>query len=177
MKKRINPTSGILLTGLFLSALLFSCQSKTSSTDETVQSAKSTTPSIVGSWEITKQDFTSKDTSKTSTPFRSIITFTDKFYSMTIATEDRPSWPETPKGEKVTYDNLANAFNHFISNAGRYEIKGDSIMYNIIAAKSPNFMNDTKKYAQAFSFDGDKLITNVTYSNGAKITYTYSRLE
>jgi hypothetical protein len=142
-----------------------------------VQSVKSTIPSIVGSWEIIKQEFTSKDTSKSFTPFRSIITFTDKFYNVTIATEDRPSWPETPKGEKVSYDNLTNAFNHFISNAGRYEIKGDSIMYNIIAAKQPNFMNDTKKYAQAFTFDGDKLITHTTNNSGEKSTKTYKRLE
>jgi hypothetical protein len=152
-------------------------QVKTVSKGQSSSAGKSKTSSIQGSWEIIEQKFTSKDSSNTSTPFRSILIFTDKFYSITTAGVDRPSWPQTPTGEKVSYENLENAYQNFTSNAGHYEIKGDSILYKIIVAKSPNFMNDIKNYSQAFALNGDKLITYTSSASGRKTTTTYKRLE
>ena len=177
MKKTTKLISGILLTGSFLAASLLSCQTKTSSEKEPSSNVKSNNSPIQGSWEIVESNFTGKDTSRAYTPFRSILIFTDKFYSVAIARVDRPSWPKIPKGEKVSYDNLTNAYDNFVSNAGRYEITGDSIIYHIIVAKSPNYMNDTKNYSQAFVLDGNKLITHSANDSGEKTMTTYKRFE
>ena len=138
---------------------------------------KTKSTSIKGCWEIIDQKFTSGDSMKTSIPYRSVIIFTDKFYSITFASVDRPSWPTMAEGEKASYENLENAYQHFTSNAGRYEIKGDSIIYSITVAKSPNYMNDVKYLHQAFSLYGDKLITYSTSASGWKLSTTYKRLE
>jgi Lipocalin-like domain len=162
MNKAINLSIGILISALFHASSVI---------------GQVNTSSIQGSWETIELKVTSKDSTKTSTPFRSILIFSDKFYSTTSASVDRPSWPTIPNGEKVSYENLSNAYQNFTSNAGHYEIKGDSIIYKIIVAKSPNYMNDIKTYSQAFTLQGDKLITLSTSASGQKTTTTYKRLQ
>jgi hypothetical protein len=171
-----------LSISIFISVLLFSfssvnAQTKTLSKAKPSPTAKSNTSSIQGSWEVIEQKFTSTDSTSTTIPFRSIIIFTDKFYSITYAIVDRSSWPNIPAGEKASYENLENAFHNFVSNAGRYEIKGDSIMYNVVVSKHPNYMNDVKSASRAFELNGDKLITHTTSATGQKRTTTYKRMK
>ena len=161
---------------LAIAVLLFSCQPKQTSTEEVSAPEKLAAPSIIGAWEIIESSFSNKDTSGVNTPFRSIIIFTDNFYSIEIARRDRPSWPERPDGEKVSYDDLNNAYSGLTSNSGRYEIRGDSIFYDVIVAKSPNLMNDIKKITTAFKFDGDQLSVNLTRSSGTNFINNYRRL-
>ena len=161
---------------LAIAVLLFSCQPKQTSTEEVSAPKEPVTPTIVGAWEIIEFSFSNEDTSGVNTPFRSIIIYTDNFYSVEIARSDRPSWPERPDGEKVSYDDLSNAYSGLISNSGRYEIRGDSIFHDFYIAKSPNFMNDGPKRPLAFTLDGDQLTTKLTLPSGMNITYTYRRL-
>ena len=159
---------------LAIAVLLFNCQPKQTSTEETSAPKEPATPTIVGAWEIIESKFSNENTSGVDTPFRSIIIYTDNFYSVEMAWS-RPSWPEIPDGEKVSYDDLSNAYFGSISNSGRYEIRGDSLFYDIIVAKSPNLMNDSPKMANAFKLDGDQLTIKFTFS-GTNITNTHRRL-
>ena len=59
-----------------------------------------------------------------------------------------------------------NAYRHLTSNSGAYEIKGDSIVFDIIVAKSPNFMNDYPTRARSHKLEGDKLLLQATSGNG-----------
>jgi len=152
--------------GMFL---LFSCQSNQTATEE--ESSEPDEPavtSIVGAWEITS----STDAEGTdNSPYRSIIIYTDNFYSVEIARENRPSWPEIPDDEETAEENIRNAYTGLTSNSGRYSIQGDSIIHDIIVAKYPNFMNDFPRSAFAYTLDGDQLVT--TGSRGSR---TYRRL-
>lgn len=161
---------------LAMVGVLLSCQPQQTSNNEDVVTDEPTKPSIVGAWEIVEVSISNEDTSFVFSPFRSIIIYTDKFYSVEIATEDRPSWPELPDGEEVSYDNLSNAYSNLISNSGRYEVRGDSIFVDLIVAKSPNFMNDIQKAAYAFALDGDKLTTTGA-GPGGNFSFTYRRLK
>jgi hypothetical protein len=161
---------------LAIAVLLFSCQPKQTSTEEASLPKEPVAPTIVGAWEIIEASFSNKDTSGVFTPFRSIIIYTDNFYSREIALRDRPSWPDIPDDEEVAYEDLSNAYSYLIANSGRYEIRGDSIFHDVIISKSPNFMNKNLKLACAFKLDGDQLTTNSTRSSGANTIYTHRRL-
>ena len=161
---------------LVIAVLLFNCQPKQTSTEEVSAPKEPAAPTIVGAWEIIEISFSNEDTSGIVKPFRSIIMFTDKFYSIEIAWNDRPSWPERSEGEKVAYDDLSNAFFNFRSNSGRYEIRGDSIFHDVIVAKVPYFMNDYPKWARAFKLDGDQLTTNGSTPQGTNRIWTCRRL-
>ena len=137
--------------------LLFSCQAnQTATEEESSVPDEPAAPSIVGAWEITSS--TNAD-GEENTPYRSIIIYTDNFYSVEIARENRPSWPEIPDDEETPEEHIRNAYSGLISNSGRYNIEGDSIIYDVIVAKYPNFMNDFPRFAVAYTLDGDQLVT------------------
>lgn len=159
-----------------LAGLLFGCQSKQATTEETSALSESPVPSIVGAWEIVETSFSNEDTSGVFKPYKSIVIYTDHFYSVEVAWEDRPSWPEIPEGEQVSYDNLSNAYASLTSNSGRYETRGDSIYVDVIVAKSPNLMNDVKKYVNAFKLEGDQLTTTSLRPSGTKFTWKLRRI-
>jgi len=159
---------------LAIAVLLFNCQPKQTSTEEPAATKDPAAPTIVGAWEIIEASWSNKDTSVVRKPFRSIIIYTDNFYSWEIAREDRPSWPERPDGEKVSYDDLSNAYSGLTSNSGRYEVRGDSIFHDVLIAKSPNLMNSNSKFAFAFKLDGDQLTTY--YGANTQRIWTYRRL-
>ena len=163
------------MVGILL-GFLISCQPLQASNNEDAVTNESAKASIVGAWEIVETSVSSKDTSFLYSTFRSIILYTDKFYSVEIAHEDRPSWPDTPDSEKVSYDNLSNAYSNLTSNSGRYEVRGDSIFYDLIVAKHPYFMNDIQKGSYHFTVDGDKLTTIESWPGGITYTITYKRL-
>ena len=152
--------------GLFL---LFSCQgNQTATEEEAVVPDEPAAPSIVGAWEITSS--TNAD-GEDNSPYRSIIIYTDSFYSVEIATQERPSWLDIPEDEDTPEENIRNAYDGLTSNSGRYTIAGDSIIHDIIVAKYPNFMNDFPRSASAFTLDGDQLVTTGNFGSS-----TYRRL-
>jgi len=153
---------------LAIFGLLFGCQQQQTTDKASVTADESTAPSLVGAWEITSN--TNND-GETTTPHGSIIIYTDGFYSVEIALEDRPSWPDIPDDDETAEEDIRNAYDGLISNSGRYNIVGDSIIHDIIVAKYPNFMNDFPRSAVAFTLDGDQLVTT-----GNRGSATYRRL-
>jgi hypothetical protein len=154
---------------LAIIGLLFSCQPQQEASSEAPQAPEeSATPSIVGAWEITSS---TNANGEDNTPYRSIIIYTDSFYSVEIANESRPSWPQIEDGEETPEENIRNAYEGLISNSGRYAIEGDSIIHDVIVAKWPNFMNDFPRATAAFTLEGDKLVTT-----GNRGSTTYKRI-
>jgi hypothetical protein len=149
----------------FIIALFFlaACSEKKESSTEVIEADIAT---VTGAWEITNVELKSPDTITSSKPFKSIYLFTDKHYSIEIAWEDRKSWPVLEEDEERNPDDIMNAYSHLTSNSGAYEIKGDSIVFDVIVAKSPNFMNDYPTMARSHKLEGDKLLLQVTSGNG-----------
>ena len=154
---------------LAVTGLLLSCQPQQEASSEAQEAPEeNATPSIIGAWEITS----STDTEGVeSSPYRSVIIYTEGFYSVEIATESRPSWPQIEDGEETPEENIRNAYDGLISNSGRYAIKGDSIIHDVIVAKWPNFMNDFPRAASAYTLEGDKLV-----ATGNRGSTTYKRI-
>ena len=165
-----------LLFGMAI--ILASCSTDNKSEnpmDETVLEIE--TNPIIGSWELTEQNWSNADTSGTESPFKSIIMFSDKYYSVEIAWEDRINWTEKENKEKPTFEEYENAYNGLTSNSGSYEIQGDSMKRDIIVAKHPNFMNQTKSYSRAYTNEGDVLTTSYTTDNGYLVEHVHSRMK
>ena len=156
------------LLSMLAFSLLVSC-SESAESDEKTEEASA--PSIEGAWEITNHEFNFTDTSGTWNPYKSIYIFTDKYYSIEIARKDRPSWHDLEEGEERNADDIANAYNGLVSNSGSYEIVGDSIIYSIVVAKSPNFMNDEPRNSNHITIEKDKIFFNYKNDDGwAKTT-------
>ncbi len=112
--------------------------------------------SIVGAWERIDTEQISKDTTIVSTPYKSIYLFTDNFYSMAVAPRERASLPASR-----TSEDIAAAEAGYISNSGTYKIEGDSIYFNVLVSKFPNFMNNKARMVQQIELDENTfLLTN-----------------
>ena len=149
----------------FIIAFVFlaACSEKKESSTEVIEADVTT---VTGAWEITNVELKSPDTITSSKPFKSIYLFTDKHYSIEIAWEDRQSWPVLEEGVERNPDDIMNAYRHLTSNSGAYEIKGDSIIFDVMVAKSPNYMNDSPNLARSHKLEGDKLLLQATSGNG-----------
>ena len=156
---------------LAIAGLMFGCQQQQPASDSEADPMPEADaePTIEGAWEMTSR--VNNDGEDLSL-HKSIIIYADGFYSVEIATEDRPSWPDLAEGEERADEDKVNAYDGLISNSGRYRIEGDSIIHDIIVAKWPNFMNDFPRSAVAYSLDGDQLSTT-----GFQGTATYRRME
>jgi hypothetical protein len=109
---------------LAIIGLLFSCQPQQEASSEAPQAPEeSATPSIVGAWEITSS--TNAD-GEDNTPYRSIIIYTDSFYSVEIANESRPSWPQIEDGEETPEEN--NFMNDFPRATAAFTLEGDKLV-------------------------------------------------
>ena len=151
--------------GLFI---LAGCQPST--TEQSAESApvEEASPTIEGAWELVS--ITGDE--ETFVPFKSIIIFTDKYYSVEIALEDRPSWGDLEEGEETAVEDIVNAYEGLISNSGTYSIEGDSLIREAIVAKFPNYMNEWPRTASAFELSGDQMTTL-----GGQGVWTYKRLK
>ena len=124
-------------------ALIVSCAEKKEAPAEVVTVEE---PTIEGAWKLDHISWKSPDTTVYWKPYKSILLYTDKYYSVEVAREDRPSWPDLEEGEERNPDDIINAYGGLISNSGTYEIVGDSLIHYAIVAKHPNFMkNQTDK--------------------------------
>ena len=167
----------IILSGMAI-LLMISCQqNETSSTEESVVEPE---PSIIGAWEITGYTMTTPDSTWSGdAPYRSVILFSKNYYSVEIAHEERPSWPDRADGEGASAEEISNAYSGLTSNSGTYKIQGDSLIYTAVVAKYPNFMNDYPTYSVAVKLDGDNLTTTRVARNNPQgsVTTTHKRLE
>lgn len=158
-----------LLLTLAILGVLFSCQPKPEANSEAPEAPDdANTPSITGAWEITAS---TDNEGESMTPYKSIIIYSEGFYSVEIAWENIPSWPEIGEDEERTEEEILNSYFRLTSNSGTYEIQGDSIIHEAIVAKHPNFMNDWPRWTTAYTLDGDNLVTT-----GSRGSSTYKRL-
>jgi len=133
-------------------------------------------PTVVGAWELDRVEWTEGDSSGVWQPYRSVYLFTDKYYSIEEVGEERPSFTELAEGETRSYEEVAKAFNPLYSNSGTYEIRGDTIYYNVIVAKNPSFMNDAPEWQRQLTVGKDTLTSTQTDDNSTSTAY-YVRLD
>lgn len=115
-------------------------------------------PTIKGAWEMTNYEYKDADTTETWKPYKSLYLYTDKHYSVEIATEERPSWAELAEGEERSSEDIRNAYQGLISNSGTYEIQGDSLITYAVIAKSPNYMNDNPRRARHITIKENEIV-------------------
>lgn len=125
-------------------------------------------PSMEGAWVLDHISWKSPDTTMYWKPYKSILLYTDKYYSVEVAMEERPSWPELSEGEERSPDDIINAYSGLISNSGTYEIIGDSLIHNAIVAKYPNFMNDNPRNARHVTIEKDSAYFTDTNEEGVQ---------
>ncbi|WP_445383089.1 hypothetical protein [Robiginitalea sp. IMCC43444] len=152
-------------TVLAAALLIIACAEKK---EKPAEVAMEEAPSIEGAWEMSHIKWESPDTTVYWKPYKSIIIYTDSFYSEEIAMEDRPSWADLAEGEKRSMDDIKNAYQGFWSNSGRYEIVGDSLVRNIIVAKYPNNMNDNPRRAEHLTIEQDSIYFTLTTEDGVR---------
>jgi hypothetical protein len=133
-------------------------------------------PSMEGAWVLDHISWKSPDSAMYWKPYKSIILYTDKHYSVEVAMEERPSWPELGEGEERNPDDIINAYGGLISNSGTYEIVGDSLIHHAIVAKHPNFMNDNPRYARHLTIEKDSAYFTDTDEEGVQ-TWVMKRME
>lgn len=99
--------------------------------------------------------------------------FTETHYSVMVATSDstRVNLPEEPTDAEIE-----QAYNSFSASAGRYEVKGDTIITRAYVSKNPNRMNAFPNIALKWTYriDGDTL--HMTLS-GFGTSATFRRVE
>ncbi|MEJ2583905.1 MAG: lipocalin-like domain-containing protein [Robiginitalea sp.] len=133
-------------------------------------------PSIEGAWVLDHISWKSPDTTMYWKPFKSILIYTDQYYSVEVARDERPSWPSLGEGEERSPEDIIKAFNGLISNSGTYEAVGDSLIHHVIVAKSPYLMNDSPRYARHLTIEKDSAYFTNTNEEGVQI-WVMKRME
>ena len=164
----------IIILNMLAVILLISCADKKESNIEPDNLDNLT---IKGAWELTHIEKKNKDTSIVQKPWhKSIYIYTDKYFSIAAATEERPSAPVLEKGEKIDSDYFKNVYLRYISNSGTYQIVGDSLIHNVIVAKSPTVMNRKRRSSEHLTLEKDKMLFTSSKSN-ITTTLTLKRLK
>ena len=130
-----------------------------------VSAQRGSSPSIVGVWRISEVTITGPNARKITSPQPGLRIFTQRHYSLSEVTADKPR-PELPPQGKATDKQIADAFGPFTGQAGTYEIKGNEITTRPIAAKNPNAMQAGSFTTSTFTLDGSTL-TMTTKANAA----------
>lgn len=138
-------------------------------------------PSLVGVWKVAEVTTTGPNGRKVTNPQPGVRIYTPRYFSVTDVTSDRPR-PELPPPGKASDKQLADAFGPFAARAGTYEVKGNEILYHIIAAKAPNLMKPGIVLTSTFKFEGNDTVVIVqkTDQNGPvanPLTTKLTRLE
>ncbi|MFC4720943.1 hypothetical protein ACFO5O_01310 [Geojedonia litorea] len=144
-----------LLT-LLAVALLIACadQNPSNTTPDT-----NAATGLNGAWQVTHMEWSNADTSIVKAPFhKSIYIYTNSYYSVAAAIGERPSAPEVKEGEAIDADYFKQVYLGYLSNAGTYSRVGDSLIHQVMVAKSPTVMNNNTRIAQHFKLDKDTLI-------------------
>ena len=110
-------------------------------------------------------------------PQPGIVIFTPHYYSRNLVTSDAPR-PELPPLDKANAKQIADAWGPFTANAGTYEIRGNELMTNRIAAKNPAEMRAGNFLTFTFHLEGrDTLwLTSKTDENGPAANPTAVKL-
>lgn len=90
-------------------------------------------------------------------PQPGLIIFTETHYSFMVVASDsvRADLPEEPSDAE-----LAESYDPFIANSGRYEVQGDTIITRAYVAKYPNYMHAFPDNVASYRYriEDDRLI-------------------
>jgi len=138
---------------LTVTLLALSCRAPEQSSSATAPQKRIAGP-LEGVWREAEIVVTGRDASAIQNPQPSLYIFTPTHYAMSGVLVDHPrtlyKTIDPTKEEKIA------AYDSFWSNAGTYEVTGDTVTIRPIIARVPNFMSGGfLKYE--FRLDGDTL--------------------
>jgi hypothetical protein len=138
-------------------------------------------PSIVGVWKVSEITTTGPNARKIANPQPGLRIFTQRHYSISEVTSDKPRLELPPLGQAATDKQLSDAFGPFTGQAGTYEIKGNELTTRAAAAKSPNAMRAESFITSTFVLEGNSLTittkVNATGPIANPTTTKYTRVE
>lgn len=117
---------------------------------------------LKGAWLV--EQVNPADGEPVQNPRPAMFLVTDHHYSFTVVPGEKPRsrLPELEEGEEPSQEQKLQAYEayeRFISNAGRYQVQGDSLTLTAYVAKHPNYMQDYPDNANtvAYSVEGETL--------------------
>jgi lipocalin-like protein len=135
--------------------------------------------SVVGVWRVS-QIMTGGPNPRPLTSSTGIVIFTQRHYSISQVTSDKPR-PELPPRKEATDKQRADAYEPFTGQAGTYEIKRDEMTVRPAVSMNPNLMRAGSFTTVTFVREGNTLsITFKADENGPllnKITMKYTLVE
>jgi hypothetical protein len=119
-----------------------------------VPSALAQADKLVGVWRIAEAETLGKNPQKIKNPRPGILIFTRNHFSW-VDVHGNPA-PDLPEPPTLAY--FAAAFDQLTAYSGSYEVKGSSIIANVIVSKNPNALKDNSTLNFEFKFEGDMLV-------------------
>jgi hypothetical protein len=126
-----------------------------------VPSAPAQAGKLVGVWRIAQAETFGKNPQKIQNPRPGILIFTRNHFSWVDVHGD-PA-PDLPKPPTLAY--FAAAFDQLTAFSGSYEVKGSSIIANVIVSKDPSELNDSNTLNFEYKFEGDMLVLTLRQLN------------
>ena len=138
-------------------------------------------PSIVGVWRVSEVTTTGPNAKKITSPQPGLRIFTQRHYSISEVTSEKPRAELPPQGQTATDKQMSDAFGPFTGQAGTYEIKGNELTVRATVAKSPNAMRAGSFITSTFVLEGNSLTittkANATGPIANPTTIRYTRVE
>ena len=136
-------------------------------------------PSVVGVWRVSEV-MSGGPNPRPLTSSTGIVIFTERHYSISQVTSDKPR-PDLPPKREATDKQRADAYEPFTGQAGTYEIHGNEMTVRPAVSMNPNLMRTGSFTIVTFVREGNTL--NITFKadeNGPllnKISMKYTLIE
>ena len=140
---------------------LLGCTSagETETTGAAVAAAGPVSP-LEGVWQVSELRITGgPNEGVIGAPEPSLYIFSGEHYSIAQVngTGPRPLWPEGATRSDLTPELIQSTFMTYVSNSGRYELRGDTVVTRPVVALSPNFMSGGSN-SYLYSREADNLV-------------------
>ena len=136
--------------------------------------------SIEGAWKEVKIEKLGPDGWVAENLQPSLLIFAAGYYSNMVVPvgDDGKGKPRKLFGDldNITDAQKAEAYGTIIANSGSYKVSGSEITFNVLVAKTPNFM-DGGSYKGQFKVEGDTLTLQTTTRLGTRLKITRKRLK
>lgn len=116
---------------------------------------------LEGAWKLV--GIQTADDESDATASRGMLLLLDRHYSLMISDSARTELPENP-----TAAERAQAFESFMGNTGRYEVRGDTLTTRAFVAKYPYRTEAGHSFDLIYHVDGDTLRLN---AGGTSLTF------
>ena len=131
-----------LINYLFITIVVIGCQQPTSETSEEKEGVTPPANELIGTWGLDEWSYSGEDTSWHRTDLYGQAIFTESHYNVIFVNKDglRENLLKDKSWDDFTVDDLRNTIGLVTSNAGRYNIEGDSLVYYRDVALYPSAM-------------------------------------